>query len=123
MFMHIFKVILQQIQAQDIFGSRTPSAGPVVNDTKLTWKGMDYHMGQKTAYGTHPIPKATREDLQMKGPSNSSSSEWGLVSQNWLISSLMTSSSDQLKRLLHRGNTYFDPQTQNGHVMWIELRL
>lgn len=62
-------------------------------------------MGPEATYGAHPITKAAREALQMKGPSNSSSSGWGLASYNWYISSLMTSSSGQLKRLLKRVNT------------------
>ena len=70
--------------------------------------------------------KDNQKRSQMKGPSFPRSSGWGLASPflDWHLSTLMTSSSGQLKRLSHREKKiHFYSQTQNGCVTQTEFKL
>lgn len=58
----------------------------------------------------HIHNKDNQKRSQMKGPSFPRSSGWGLASQDWHLSSLMTSSSGQLERSPHKKKIHFDPQ-------------
>lgn len=71
----------------------------------------------------HIHNKDNQKRSQMKGPSFPRSSGWGLASQDWHLSSLMTSSSGQLERSPHKKKSTLILKTQNGHVTWMDLKL